>query len=283
MNQNPMNQTVVGIFDTAAHAKQAAQQLKTAGFSLDDVDTISRDSKDGSNYYNSTNTTTEAVGDAAGRTSDSIGNFFHNLFGNDGDNANLYSHAARNSNSLVTVHCKTADHAHKAAEILDRAGAIDVNEKAGQTGYKANNMASGSAATTQTGNNEVSAKVIEENLQVGKRVEQTGGARLRSRIVERPVEANVRLREEHVNVERTAVNRPATEADFNAFKEGEVEVTERTERAVVGKEARVVEEVTLGKEVTEREETIRDTVRKTEVDVEQLGTKDVRNDNRKNS
>ncbi|MBT2558041.1 DUF2382 domain-containing protein [Hymenobacter sp. ISL-91] len=276
-------QTVVGIFDNADHARQAAQTLKTAGFSLDDVDTISRDSKEGSNYYNSTGTSTEAAGDAASRTGDSIGNFFSNLFGDD-DDASRYSHVARNSHSLVTVHCKTADHAHKAAEILDNAGAINVDEKAQQTGYQgaasANAMRGNTNAnTTNTDNNEVSAKVIEENLQVGKRVEQTGGARLRSRIVERPVEASVRLREEHVNVERTPVNRPATEADFNAFKEGEVEVTERAERAVVGKEARVVEEVTLGKNVTEREETIRDTVRKTEVDVEQLGNKDMRNQN----
>ncbi|NVO32680.1 YsnF/AvaK domain-containing protein [Hymenobacter sp. P5342] len=274
-----MNQTVVGIFDTAAHANQAAQQLKTAGFSLDDVDTISRDSKDGSNYYNSTNTTTEAAGDAAGRTGDSIGSFFDNLFGGDSDNASRYSHAARNSNSMVTVHCKSADHAHKAAEIMDNAGAVDVDEKAQQTGYQANAMNAGNDAKTMTaGNNEMSAKVIEEELKVGKRVEQTGGARLRSRIVERPVEASVRLREEHVTVERTAVNRPATEADFNAFKEGEIEVTESAERAVIAKEARVVEEVTLGKEVTQREETIHDTVRKTEVEVEKLGTKGVRND-----
>ncbi|WP_222841355.1 DUF2382 domain-containing protein [Hymenobacter sp. BT188] len=75
----------------------------------------------------------------------------------------------------------------------------------------------------------------------------------------------MRLREEHINVERYAVNRPATEADFNAFREGEF--MESAERAVVGKEARVVEEINLGKEVTEREETIRDTVPKTEVDI----------------
>ena len=276
-------QTVIGIFDNAEHARMAAKQLAAAGFSLDDVDTISRDSnKSDSNYYNRTGTATESAADAAGRTGDGIGNFFSNLFGTDDDDANRYSHVARNSNSMVTVHCKTADHAKKAADILDNAGAIDVNERAKETGY-ASNMNAKTGAKGNTDQNQVSAKVIEENLQVGKRVEQTGGARLRSRIVERPVEASVRLREEHVNVERTPVNRPATEADFNAFKEGEVEVTERAERAVVGKEARVVEEVTLGKNVTEREKTIHDTVRKTEVDVEQLGTKDVRNDQNKPS
>ena len=101
-------------------------------------------------------------------------------------------------------------------------------------------------------------------------MEQTGGVRLRSRIVEKPVEASVRLREEHVTVQRTPVNRAASEADFKTFKEGEIEVTESAERAVVAKEARVVEEVSLGKQVTEREETIHDTVRNTEVDVEQI-------------
>lgn len=112
--------------------------------------------------------------------------------------------------------------------------------------------------------------IIEEELHVGKRVVQTGGARLRSRIIERPVEESVRLRVERVRVERHAVNRPATQADLNNFKEGDIEMTERAEVPVVGKEARVVEEVNLSKDVEEREETIRDTVRRTDVDVENL-------------
>jgi stress response protein YsnF len=40
----------------------------------------------------------------------------------------------------------------------------------------------------------------------------------------------------------------------------------------VGKTARVVEEVRLDKQVEERDEVIRDTVRRTDVDVENLGT-----------
>ncbi|MCB2407357.1 YsnF/AvaK domain-containing protein [Hymenobacter lucidus] len=268
-----MSQTVVGIFDNAQEAQQAARQLAAAGFTQENVDISSGGAStaggsNSSNYQNTSGTTTEAVGDAAGRTGDSVSNFFSNLFGgDDSEDARRYSHVAHQGHSVVTVHCQSAEHARQAAEILDSAGAVDVDERAAQTGYAGANSLQAGAATGQAG---MSAQVIEENLQVGKRVEQTGGARLRSRIVERPVEASVRLREEHVNVERHAVNRPATEADFNAFKEGEIEITESAERAVVGKEARVVEEVTLGKEVTEREETIRDTVRKTEVDVERL-------------
>ena len=89
-------------------------------------------------------------------------------------------------------------------------------------------------------------------------------------MIERPVEETVSLREEHVDVQRRAVDRPATDADFAAFKEGSVEVREMSEEAVVSKEARVVGEVDIGKTVTEHDETVRDTVRETRVQVEQL-------------
>lgn len=109
--------------------------------------------------------------------------------------------------------------------------------------------------------------VIQENLEVGKREVETGGVRLRSRIVEEEVEEDVNLREETVHVERVSTDRPATEADI---REESIEMTERAEVPVVNKEARVVEEISLSKEVTERDETIRDTVRETEVDIEKL-------------
>jgi len=112
--------------------------------------------------------------------------------------------------------------------------------------------------------------IIEENLEVGKREVRTGGVRLRSRIVERPVEESLRLREERVNIERNPVDRPATDADLQNFQERDIEMVERAEVPVVNKEARVVEEVSIAKNVEERNETIQDTVRKTEVDVENL-------------
>jgi uncharacterized protein (TIGR02271 family) len=139
------------------------------------------------------------------------------------------------------------------------------------------------AADTQTQNvnrtanqGETVVPIVEEQLQVGKREVEQGGARIRTHIEERPVEETVNLREEHVKVERRPVNRPVGEGDMAAFKEGTIEVTQRTEQPVVSKQARVVEEVNIGKEVTERQETVRDTVRRTEVDVEELGTDETR-------
>ncbi|MGI4737759.1 MAG: YsnF/AvaK domain-containing protein [Janthinobacterium lividum] len=282
-----MDQTVVGMFDTAAQAQQAAQQLSAAGFGVEHVDVSnakynagSPSNTDSSDYQNTSGTAVEGVADAAGRTAqkaeEGIGGFFSSLFGSDDDDndtAQRYQHVAQSTGSIVTVHCQSAEHAHKAAQILDEAGAVDVDERAAATGYQGKAQANSYTDTNATtGTDGLKAEVIEESLQVGKRTEQTGGVRLRSRIVEKPVEASVRLREEHVVVNRTPVDRPATEADFTAFKEGQIDVTESAERAVVAKEAHVVEEVSLGKQVTEREEVIRDTVRNTEVEVEQIPT-----------
>jgi stress response protein YsnF len=47
-------------------------------------------------------------------------------------------------------------------------------------------------------------------------------------------------------------------------------VRETAEEAVVGKTARVVEEVRVGKEVREREQTVEDKVRRKDVDVQRM-------------
>ncbi|HEV2880312.1 MAG TPA: YsnF/AvaK domain-containing protein [Pyrinomonadaceae bacterium] len=119
---------------------------------------------------------------------------------------------------------------------------------------------------------ETTIPVVEEELQVGKREVERGGVRVESRVEETPVAQEVQLREERVHVERRPVDRPVTNAD-EAFREGTIEVTERAEEAVVGKTARVVEEVVVGKQVEERTETVRDTLRRTDVEVQEVDTK----------
>ncbi len=116
---------------------------------------------------------------------------------------------------------------------------------------------------------ETAIPVVEEELRVGKREVERGGVRVESRVTETPVEEQVNLREEHVHVERRPVNRPVGDAE-NLFREGTLEVSEKAEEVVVAKEARVVEVVVVGKEVAERTETVRDTVRRTDVEVEEV-------------
>lgn len=252
-----MSQTVIGIFEYTSEAQEAKSFLLANGFSNENVDI------DASGALSTTD------GDAGDR----ISGFFSNLFTSN-DEAETYTNAGRKG-TIVTVHAGDNEEAEKAAQVLDNYGALDVNEfsqRANQagTGYNPD------TADQTTG----TIPVINEELLVNKREVETGGVRLRSRIVERPVEESIRLREEHVSVERTPVDRPATKADFANFKEGTIELTEHAERAVVSKDARVVEEVSLGKEVSEKEKTIRDSVRHTEVSTENIkGTENTDTDN----
>jgi stress response protein YsnF len=110
--------------------------------------------------------------------------------------------------------------------------------------------------------------VVEERLNVGKRVAEHGRVRVRSYAVETPVEEQVTLREEHVEIDRRPVDRPVTAADEALFAEKTIEATERREEAVVSKDARVVEEIGIRKDANQRTETVADTVRRTEVEVE---------------
>ena len=263
-----MAQTVIGMFDHASEAQQAVKQLLNSGFTQANIDVSTQSAT-------STGTSGSVASKVEGKiedTGDSISKFFSSLFGgSDNDQTKTYSNVARQSGSVVTVHAQSSEEARRAADILDAAGAVDVDEKATQYGYAANTATTKPAAPA---GDAATLKVIQENLQIGKKVVETGGARIRSRIVERPVEESVRLREEHVRVERKAVDRPATQADLSNFKEGQIDIVEHAEVAVVAKEARVVEEISLSKQTEEHTETIRETLRNTEVDVEKIASKD---------
>lgn len=250
-----MSQTVIGIFDYTSEAQEAVNHLVNHGFSREDIDLSSRAETE---TITSTTTTDYVDPDA----NSGVSGFFSNLFGTTEDATKFTEVGSKGS--IVTVHAKSADKAEEAARILDNFGAIDVDARSQQyrTGTTTN--------TTATANDADSIKIIEERMQVGKREVETGGVRLRSRIVEQAVQENVRLRSERVHVSRTSVSRPATEADLAAFKDTTIEMTERAEVPVVGKEVYVTGEVSLEKEVKENTETVQGTVRKTEVDTENV-------------
>ena len=86
-------------------------------------------------------------------------------------------------------------------------------------------------------------------------------------MVETPVSEDVSLQQERVSVERRPVNRPLS-ANERAFQDRTIEVEQKGQEAVVSKEARVKEEVVLKKDVQQRNQKVSDTVRRTEVEVE---------------
>jgi uncharacterized protein (TIGR02271 family) len=304
-----MAHTVVAVFNNESDAQAAVRQLEQSGFSNSDIDI----SNSGSNVSDTSDHSDRHEGGSA------IGRFFRSLFGDDDDDsADRYSRVAERGGAIVTVHARSEAEAERAADMLDDLGAIDVDEHAREIGHtstsRTGDTTSGdrsfnlgsdddvrsdsyrSGTTDYTSTDRVSdtdrsdsdfrdtdsnrsIPVIHEDLEVGKRTVETGRVRLKSRIVEKEVAENVRLRQEHVRVDRNQVDRPASSDDLDNFSESELEVVEHAEVPVVNKQARVVEEISLDKEVEENEETVRDTVRRTEVDVDEDRS---RNNNDKN-
>ncbi|MFP5512310.1 MAG: YsnF/AvaK domain-containing protein [Alphaproteobacteria bacterium] len=135
--------------------------------------------------------------------------------------------------------------------------------------------------TTRTGTSEREEQipVVEEQVNIGKRSVERGGVRVRSYVVETPVEEQVRLRDETVTVERRPGGLVEGSADVpaDAFRERTIEVTETDEEAVVSKTAHVRETVVVRKDVEERAQSVRDTVRRTEVEIEDTRDKSTRN------
>ncbi|HEV7264807.1 MAG TPA: YsnF/AvaK domain-containing protein [Falsiroseomonas sp.] len=185
-----------------------------------------------------------------------------------------YAEGLRRGGTMVSA--EVEDHqVDAAADALEAAGAVDLDTREAEwrrEGWAG--AAAGGAAKPRTGakGKEEVIPVVEEQLRVGKRETREGRVRVRSYVVETPVEEQVRLREEHVNVQRRPADRAVTgEAPF---QDRVVEATESSEEAVVQKEARVTEEVVVNKDATERTETVRDKVRRTEVDVDRDAAND---------
>lgn len=285
-----MNKTLVGIFDDYTQAQAAVKALSNAGVNQGDI-SIARNEGTGKGYtrYGGANSKNYDTGESMG---DSISDFFSDLFGTDDDvsvtpETDIYAESVRRGSTVVTA--RVAENmVNKAADILNDKGAIDVDRRAAQyrqAGYKKFDAKAKPYTAEQTktemknfkDQGEVALPVIEEQLVVGKQIVNRGGVRVHTNVTERPVKAQVNLKEEKVNVERHKVDRAVTDADMKNFKEGEFDVTTKAEKAVVGKTAKVVEEVVVGKEVTENQKTVSDTVKRTDVEVDDIKSKKARN------
>lgn len=281
------NSVLVGMFDDQAAARSARDKLMASGFDASAVTMTDDAGADGAGMATSSAATTSGTtaGTRAEPEEGAISRFFHSIFGDDENDdrtyyGNTYEEAVRRGHYGVSVSARSDDEMDRAEDILNDCGAIDVDERSQQWrsegwsgGTGSTNPLGGTAGAAVTGDDTRTINVVEEDLKVGKRAVARGGVRVFSRVREVPVEETVHLREEHANVQRREVDRPATEADFAAFKDGSIEVREMSEEAVVSKDARVVGEVEVSKTVDEHDETVRDTVRKTEVDVEDIEPK----------
>lgn len=268
---NTSSCTVVGVFDDYATAQRAADRLTAAGFNRDDIQVMADQqyataSAGGRSVLSGTSQTTTTH-----HTGSAVGDFFRDLFGTNSDDSDWrnYPEAVRRGGTIVSV-STTEERQNQAADILEEFGAVDVDQRAATWGGNTNYADTRTARGTD---GERTIPVVQEELRVGKRAVQRGGVRIFNRMTEQPVQEQVNLREERVRVDRRPADRPATDADLR-MRDEVIEVTEMAEEPVVDKRTRVVEEVVVSKEATERTETIRDSVRRSDVNVEKLGSGD---------
>ena len=162
-------------------------------------------------------------------------------------------------------------------------GAVDINKRASyykQQGFQKHDESAKHYSEDEVRSDrqqyadaEATLPVIEEEVHVGKEKVQTGGVRIFQRETSTPVEKDVTLREEHVSVERHKADRPVTDADRAALSQGDIELRETAERAVVAKEAHVTEEVEINKTAEQHTETVRESAKKVDVEVEKIDDK----------
>jgi len=240
-------QTLTALYNSRADAEAAQRELRALGIGTNDVRLAGQDSP----------------GFAATRDADNGGfwSSLKHLFMPE-DDRYVYEQGIREGGYLLTVDCEdqSADRVHT---LLEGTNAVNIDER--QNAYRQQGVLSAKSpgGTTQT------IPVTQEKIHVGKQQVDRGGVRVRSYVVEKPVNEQVNLREENVRVERRAVDRPAG-ADSELFRDRTIEMTATTEEAVVAKDARVVEEVVVHKDVRQRAEQVKDTVKRTEVEVEKV-------------
>jgi len=263
-----MDHSVVAVFDKREDAERARDALLADGFLPSSTRITSATSGSSSS----------TTGKAASSRDDSLGDKIARFFGFEDDDEETYSEAVRRGHYVLQLDATDQDEASRAQDIIARFDPADIDKKSAEwreSGWTPRTSARSTYGldvedATARSSEEAAIPIAEERLEVGKREVQRGGVRVVSRVVQKPVEADVSLREERATVTRHPVDRAVTDSD-RAFQEQSIEVRETAEEAVVGKTARVVEEVRVGKDIDTREETIRDTVRRTEVDVEQIG------------
>jgi uncharacterized protein (TIGR02271 family) len=247
--------TLTAIFDSAADARRAQESLMSLGLRADDVRVVNQESND--------------EPDTGGKGLwESIKDFFI-----PDDDRDTYMEGVRRGGYLLTARVEESL-ADEACRTLENSDAVDLEQRTEQwrsEGWQSDVGRSPAVSAQEPrplNETEEAIPVVRERLQVGKREVERGGVRVRSYVVEEPVSEEIALREERVDVERRPVNRRLEGTAEDMLRDRTIDVTETVEEPVVAKEAEVTEEVVVRKFEGHRTEGVSDTVRHTEVDVE---------------
>lgn len=262
-------QTIAAAFDTRARAQAAANALKAAGFHAADISLLDKEvSPDGPDW------------------TEKSPSLWQRIFGADvrEHEAAVYHQTIERGGAVVSVRVPDYEVAH-ATGVLDLYHPIDVRDRALTSGFAPAAQVEAvakKAIVPMAAKQEVAVSpklaeihdqvlpLAEEQLQVGKKMIETGKTRVRRFVTERDVSADVTLHEEHAEIIRRAVTDPKFPGDVD-WADREIEVIETAEQALVNKTARVVEEVLLKKIGSDHVQTLHEKVRRQQVNVERVG------------
>jgi hypothetical protein len=252
---------LVAVYHSRSDAERVRQKLISDGFSSSDI-RLSGDA--------STQTTSVSGREEPG--------FFEWLFGDVSDReADVYQSHVRENRTIVSVRVVDERLHQRALDIMEELHPIDLDDQS-QATLSSPTARSGAATvaeprptgTGSRGEREQVIPVVKEELSVGKRASERH-YRVKTYVIERPVQEQVMLRDERVEIEHRPVSGAAARSS-SMPQQREIDVVERHEEPVVEKRGRTTEEVVVRKEVTERPETVRGTVRETKVDVDKEPT-----------
>jgi uncharacterized protein (TIGR02271 family) len=259
---------IVTLYDTAGHAAEARRSLESAGFPASEISTL----------------TSAALGVTGEKLIEP--GIWHRLFGRDIEQheAAVYGRVVGSGGAVLTVRVPESD-VPKALAILNAHRSVDVPQRAVQEGLISSSAAPATmaaapaqplASTARVSSVEERAtageevlRLAEEQLDVGKRLVRGGTARIRRFVVETPVERQVTLHEEHVKVIRRAISDPESLRNID-WNDKTIEINETAEEPVVTKSAHFTEEVVIQKEGSDQVKTVRDKVRRQQVEVERI-------------
>lgn len=275
---------LVAVYDQAGKARDAARVLEASGFPAGNINVTHRDSLNMAELREP--------------------KLWRKLFGRDvtDSESTVFARTIESGGGLLTLHAPDTE-VDRAMKILDVHDPVDVRDpteirnrkdndnynRAGvQTRTEDANRAntaekvapssiptktspvppvrtSLAPLTTELSREEV-LRLHEEQLDIGKRVVEIGKARVRRFVVEKPVESQIKLHEEHATISRRQVSDPGAVKDID-WSERTFEITETTEQVVVTKKARVADEVVIRREGSDHVETIRDTIRRQDIEL----------------
>ena len=241
---------IIAVYDRAEKARDAARALESSGFVTSDISVL-----------NSGSLTDKDIRDSS---------VWQRLFGRsvpDQESA-AYRRTINSGGAVLTL--RTPDRElDRAMKILNVHGPMNLQDRSGSALASARTSATAPTETRGLDAAEEVLRLAEEQIDIGKRQVATGKSRIRRFVTEKPVEQQITLHEEHYEISHREVNDPQLANDID-WRDRTIEVIETSEQPVVTKTARIAEEVVIRRRGSDHVETIRDTVRRQQLEVERV-------------